>query len=170
MSIREDYIQRRISGPRQNVSKVPGSREGHLEEPSGLHVGRLVVSPPKGPMFVFHKKHGIVLAPLELMHRHDADVGCFPVIVDDLVLEYRLRPTQPRHPRSCPVASRVPPAASSIADPRRRRRRYRAMVPRAFEFVCVAAGERSKNRTPVLCRGSDETNRPDRLERGCQGP
>ena len=89
MSSCEYHIQRRISGPRQDAGKVPSSRERHLEKPPGLHVGRLVVLPPKAPMLVFHKKHGIVLTPLELMHRHDADVGCFPMIVDDLILEYR---------------------------------------------------------------------------------
>ena len=46
-------------------------------------------SSPKAPVLILHEKHGIVLPPLELMHRHDADARCFPVIIDELVLEYR---------------------------------------------------------------------------------
>ena len=61
---------------------MPRSGERHLEEPSGLHAGWLIVSPPKGPVLVFHEKHGIIFPPLELVHRHDADTGYFPVVAE----------------------------------------------------------------------------------------
>ena len=49
----------------------------------------MVVSSTKVSVLVFHKKHAIVLTSLELMHRQYADVRCFSVIVNELVLEYR---------------------------------------------------------------------------------
>ena len=147
---------------------MPGSREGHLEEPPGLHVGRVFFSPPKAQVLIFHEKHGIVLAPLELMHRHDADAGCLPVIVDDLVLEYRF---VQRGLGTLVVAILLPEFRQPLFDCRSptQEAQIARMLRRTFGFIGVVVLKRSSNRTPVLCRRPYETDRADRLERGGQG-
>ena len=113
-----------------------------MEEPPGLHAGWLVVSSPKASVLVFHEKHGIVLTPLELMHRHDADAGGFSVIVDELVLEYRFV----QRGLGTLVGSLFPPKLRQPLFDRRspaQKAQIPCMVRRASEFIGVAALERS---------------------------
>ena len=119
-------------------------------------------------MLVLHEKYGIVLPPLELMHRHDADTGCFPVVVNDLVLEYRF---VQRGLGTIVVALLPPEFRQPLFDRRSptQEAQIPRMLPRTFGFIGVVVLKRSTNRTPVLCRRPYETDRADRLERGGQG-
>ena len=138
---------------------MPGSREGRLEESPGLHVRRMRFSSPKAPVLILHEKHGIVLPPLELMHRHDADAGCFPVIVDELVLEYRFVQQF--------VGRRVP-AFPVRAEPRQHCEAVASCSDCTFGCRESMSTNGSRNTTLALHPGRQP--QPDRTYEGFQSP